>query len=282
LPGGGIRQLQLSDDQRQTATAHFSGSGDHTGFRGRLVTNQALSTATKWIDIETDRIELPDASSAPPITFEALDGSDDPAERYLWGRLTAGRHGPHGGHRPPMIEVAIETLLDAGAIAPDNPVLEEVRAVLAAFSGQPPAAALREPWKSLLAAPRREGGQSAVVPLGVVTPSIGDLVVAFDALVLTDGVFEVHVETSPNVGLQWGPMQPSLATTPITWWAEDNLSHHYLGAVTNWAGGPDLGTGTVVYWPSLDPGATELRLTPTGARHRAVINVGIPRPQEDG
>jgi hypothetical protein len=271
--------LQLTDDQRQTAIAHFSGGGDRTGFHGRLVANQALSPTTKWIDVGTDRIELPDKSSTPPVTIEALADSDDPAERYLWGRLTAGRHGPHGGQRPPLIDVAIETLLDAGAIATDNPVLDEVRAVLAAFSGQPAAATLREPWKSLLAAPRRAGSQSAVVALGVVTPPIGGLVIAFDALVVTDGVFEVHVGTSPNVS-QWNPMDPSLATATISWWAEDNLDNHYLGAVTRWGGGSDIGTGNVVYWPSLDPEATELRLTPTGARQRAVISVAIPQPEE--
>jgi hypothetical protein len=153
--------------------------------------------------------------------------------------------------------------------------------VLAAFSGQALPATIGQPWRSLLAVPHPSGGPSGIIPLGVVTPAFDEMTFSFDAVVLNDGEFEVHVETSPAIAQPLGPMSLSLAT-PISWWAEDDLGNHYLGAIAYWGGGADTSSGTVAYWPALKPGATEIRLTPTGNNERAVIVVLLSRLKEDG
>jgi hypothetical protein len=180
-----------------------------------------------------------------------------------------------------LIDVGVETLVAAGAIAANDPTIDDVRTVLSAFSGQALPATIGEPWRSLLAVPHPAGGPSGIIPLGVVTPTFDDMTVSFEAMVLDDGVFEVHVETSPAIAQPLGPMPLSLVT-PISWWAEDDLGNHYLGAITNWGGGADTSFGTVTYWPALKQGATEIRLAPTGSNERAVIVVPLSRLKEDG
>jgi hypothetical protein len=275
-----LRQLSLTDDQGRTEVTQLSGGGGgEEGFRGHLTTTQPLARETKWLDIGANRVDLVGDSDPPRVDIETLPDSD-PAERYLWGRLTAGRHGPHGGNPSFGIEDSIETLLVAGALAPDNPVIDQVRAVFEGFSGQQPKSSIPQPWRALLAGISRQGGGSEVIALGVVTPPFDDTVISFDALVITEGAFELHLSTSPNPGAPWGPMSPSMTGSTITWWAEDDVGNAYLGATSNWGGGVDLAEGTVTYWPALDRRATQLRLMPTGASERAVVTVELARSED--
>jgi hypothetical protein len=238
-----------------------------------------LAQDTKWLDIGPSRVDLVDESDPPLVVIEKLPDRD-PAECYLWGRLCAGRHGPHLPGRPLSIEAGIETLIAAGALAPNNPAIDEIRDVLAAFTGQQPQGVIPQPWAALLAGLGRQGGPTGVVALGVVTPVFNDTVVSLEALMVTDGNFELHVAMSPDSMAARGPMSFSVKGSSFEWWAQDNLDNWYLGAVGNWGSGPDIGEGTVTYWPALDPLATQVRIMPTGSQERAVITVDLPRWEE--
>jgi hypothetical protein len=288
---GGLKKLMhqrgssqlpsLTDDRGQTEVAHISGGGGTDGeFRGRLSTMHPLAQDTKWLDVGSDRVDLVGESKPPRVEIETIPDRR-PAERFLWGRLSAGRHGPHHlGSRPVAIDATIETLVAAGAIAPDSDVIYEVRDVLAAFSGQQPQGVIPEPWASLLAGIARQGEHSGILGLGVVTPPFDDTIVSLEALTIKNGNFEVHLAISPDSAAQMEPMSSPVRGTGIEWWAEDDLGNSYLGAIGNWGGGGDIGEGTITYWPALDPQARVLRIMPTGSKDRAVVSVELPRPEE--
>jgi hypothetical protein len=277
LFGGFGQPVTLTDDQGHSEPAHFSGGGSNGRYSGRLTTMQPLSKSTAWIDLGSDRLELRAESNAARVFVESLP--DRPhAEQYLWACLSAGRHGPWGmGRGPDAIDVVTETLLDAGALDPDDPVIEQVRSVTRAFSGQRRADSLPEPWASLLTAPVRRHGPSGIVPLGVITPPIDETVVSFEAIILTDGTLETEVTVSPDIDGASRPMMSSVRRSSLRWWAEDDLGNAYLGSIGSWSGSGERGRGAVSYWPTLDPGATELHLIPTGTRERAVVSVDLPR-----
>jgi hypothetical protein len=102
-----------------------------------LTTLHPLAQDTKWLDVGPSRVHLVGESKPPRVEIETMRDRN-PAERYLWGRMCAGQHGPHLGNRPIAIDATIETLVTAGAIVPDSHVIDEVRDVLAAFTGQQP------------------------------------------------------------------------------------------------------------------------------------------------
>jgi hypothetical protein len=165
-------------------------------------------------------------------------------------------------------------LVAAGALAGDDPVIGEVRAVMGALTGQP-SPNLPQPWASLVSGRSRQGGPSGIVALGAVTPPVDDTNICVEALSSSGDSFEVQVTVSPDNHAR-GPFRASITTPRITWWAEDDRRNSYLGSIGNWAGGGDVGQGSVVYWPALDPKSKELRIMPTGSTHRAVITVPLP------
>lgn len=279
-PGAGmgppLRVVRLADDRGRRVTARFSGRGSPRGWYGLLTGDGPLSVGTRWIEVGADRVALGEVAS-PTVTVEVEALPDaSPAERYLRGRLTAGRHGPHGGPRPPMIDVAVATLVEAGALAPDSPVIAEVQDVVAAFSGQAPASPLAEPWSSLVAAIATQSDWSFVLPLGVVTPELGGTAVAVDALLACEGVVEAHVRVAPATALGQAP-RPDVVAGALAWWAVDDLGNPYLGSVENWRAGAEVASGTVVYWPALHPRARQLVLLPTAGDRRARIAVDLPQ-----
>ncbi len=279
-PMGQLQQPSLTDDRGHTENAHFNlGGGTDGAFRGRLTTIQPLAQDTKWLDVGTSRVDLVGETKPPGVEIETLPDRD-PAERYLWGRLSAGRHGPHLGNRPVAIDVAIDTLIAAKALVQDDPVIEEVRDVLAAFTGQQPQGVIREPWAGLLAGAGRQSGASGIIPLGAVTPPFDDTVISLEALMAINGEFELHLAMSPNSTEPRGPMSPSVTGPGIEWWAEDDIGNSYLGALGNWGWVDGIGEGTVTYWPALDPSANQVRIMPTGSRERAVITIDLPRWEE--
>jgi len=273
-PMAALQQVTVVDDRGTAVTATFSGGGSPATWRGQLQTGpgQALSTSTRWLEIGGTRVVLGEPVTPPAVTVEPL-GDAGQAERFLWGRLTSGRHGPHGGPHPPMVEAAVEALVAAGALAADSPVIEQVADVMAAFSGQVPARRLPDPWQSLVRSLPRQGSRSFLVPLGVVTPPLSGPKVAVDAVFAQDGVLEAQVRvTGPG---PWGQRFGRVGQA-VSWWAEDDLGNHYLGSPGNGGGGPEGWQGTIGFWPSLDDRASALTLAPTGADARALIRFDLP------
>jgi hypothetical protein len=105
--------------------------------------------------------------------------------------------------------------------------------------------------------------------VGGVTPPIDGITVIVEDITSQPDSFTVNVATTPGSGLG-GPVSPAPqgAGDPLAWWAEDDRGGVYLGATTNWGGGPDHARGTVQFAPAIDPHCRELRLLPTGTRVR--------------
>ncbi|MFZ0667587.1 MAG: hypothetical protein WAM97_17695 [Acidimicrobiales bacterium] len=283
----GTQQTPITDDQGHTEIANFSGgTGSGGGYHGTLTTTQPLSKTTKWIDINSGRLELPDGVTAPSVYIETTT-EGDAATRHLWrlvanpnwsrpppSPLVGGIRRNMGYELPRAVDTTIETLTAAGALAADAKVIEDARRVMAAWAGQT-SPGLPEPWASLIANRGRLRGPSGVVALGAVTPPVDGTVIAVDALVSSRETFDLRVSASPDL-LQGGTARFVLDGSAIMWWAEDDRRNHYLGTIGDWGSDGSVGTGTVVYTPPLDPAATELRILPTGSTERAVITVALP------
>ncbi|HEY3941273.1 MAG TPA: hypothetical protein VGL60_02200 [Acidimicrobiales bacterium] len=265
--------VRLADDRGAASLANFSGGGFRSSYHGELTTTQPLALDTRSIEIDGHRVDLCDQPALPPVRVEELRCSN-PAERYLWSRMSAGRHGPHGGPVPPQIDIAIDTLVAAGALSRDDPLIDELRAVLGAFSAQPLTTPVRQPWQSLLHSQHRRSSRSCIVPLGIVTPALSGLTICFDALVITGGDVEAHVRTSSSENRGGQPPEPREAPQ-VGWWAADELGNHYLGAATRVSRGSGGFRGVISLWPSLDDRAETLRLLPTVNAERAVIEVPL-------
>jgi hypothetical protein len=284
----GAPQLQLTDDQGTTVTAPCgpAGGGGQGGFEVVATAQVPLSRTTRWIDVGADRIDLSENDSGPEVRLENVPRSD-PALAHLWRRLATSRGPMLDGSD---LEVAIDALVAVGALDPASPELRQVREVAdvisAAFhpamaavpAGRPSPSGLPEPWASLAATQSRprKAGPTATMFVGAVTPSIdGITVIAEDLTSQPDG-FTVNVATTPGSGLGGlvspAPLGPG---GPLAWWAEDDRGGVYLGATTNWGGGPDHARGTVQFAPAIDPHCRELRLLPTGETQRAVVPVAL-------
>jgi hypothetical protein len=286
LPGA--PQLQLTDDQGNTVTAPCgpAGGGGPGGFEVVATAQVPLSPTTRWIDVGTDRIDLSGTDSAPKVRLEDVPRSD-PALAHLWRRLATSRGPmPIGGD----LEVAIDALVAVGALDPASAELRQVRevadvitgafhpAMAAVAAGRPSPSGLPEPWASLAATqsqPVRRGPSGTMFVGGVTPPIDGITVIVEDITSQPDG-FTVNVATTPGSGLG-GPVSPAPLGPgdSLAWWAEDDRGGVYLGATTNWGGGPDHARGTVQFAPAIDPYCRELRLLPTGEKQRAVVPIAL-------
>jgi len=299
------QQLAISDDTGRREIAHLSGGGGSEGnYQAVLTTQGPLSKSAQWIDIRANRVVLEDDPDAPQVVVEPMPESD-PAVRHLWSRVVQGRHPIV--RAPETIEIAIRTLVAAGALSADNNAIQAVRAVLAANSGQgvgfsgpisgvgPPSAPgasqtnpkLPKPWASLLAARANllsgSGGATGSGPcgnvgLGVLTPPVDGVTIGLGALSSSSDSFDLLVVVSPDFSVHGGHFGASapVGSPTIAWWAEDDRGNHYVGSVGRWAGNGDLGQGTVTFLPALDPASKELRILPSCTTERAVVTLKLP------
>jgi hypothetical protein len=281
---GGPPVITLGDDRGTTATAHFSGGGSDQEWTGRFTADQPLAQDTAWIDIDGERLELSEETPAIEVRVESLP-EEDPAMHYLWRQVATPRH----FHRPPeSLEVAIDALVAARALAADNPALEDLRTVLGTLQhGSAPALGNRrvpDPWQSLLAGRSRGAGPTGTVTVGAVTPEFAGISLAVLNLESSDDGFEIEVETTAD--LMRMPFDSNVEQTSLAWWAADDRGNYYLGQIGSWSGGNGHGAGEVEFWPPLDRKARRLELMPTATMVRAVINVplqwtgGSPVPED--
>ncbi|MGO9975213.1 MAG: hypothetical protein ACLP01_20915 [Solirubrobacteraceae bacterium] len=269
---------RLADDHGTSATAQFSGGGSDIEWEGHFTADPPLADDTAWIDIDGERVELTAQPWTCETTIEPLP-EQDPAHAYLWLRLACRSH----FHDPPeAVGAAIDALLAAGALGPDDPVLDDVRAVDDALPRRgfgPPSAAtpqrLPAPWRSLLARKAKADGPEGTVSLGAVTPLFDGFSVAVEELVSYEHAFTVDVEVT---GLFDGgePFQSMPTTRRLAWWAADDRRNHYLGTLQGWSGGGEHLRGKLEFRPCLDPKAKHLRIMPTGSSSRAVISFELP------
>jgi len=278
--GGGMGhpEVTLVDDHGLSTPTSFSGGGSAHEWEGHLTAHQPLPTDTAWIEIDGTRIELIEESTPCEVSVEQL-ADQEPAHRYLWQRLA----GPQRFGQLPASELdaAIDALIAARVLAPDDPVIREVRAVhesLPQHPREPPTGGrtprLPQPWSALLARRGRDDGPEGVITVGVVTPVFEGHSVGVMSLESDSEGFAVEVEVT-GWSNQGPPFGNTIRTSDLVWWAADDCGNQYLGELGGSSGGDDHMEGTVNFWPALDPGAIRLDLMPTADTSHAVIRVPL-------
>ena len=272
-----VTQPQLIDDQGNTQVAHFNGGGGGGGYRGRLVTQGPLSRTTRWIEMGDARIELGDAEPSGSSRAEPLPPMD-PAVRHLWRRLGTFRHRHFGSGS--SIDMTIQAFVAAGVLATDDPVIEEVRQVSVALSGQPGVSAnLPEPWASLIAGNHRNDGPTGAAAISLVTDPVDGTIICVGGLISAPDSFQVSVATSPGFPLASHPFRTEVKEMALAWSAQDDRGNHHVGSVNGWGGGPDQSEGTIEFLAA-DPSSSQ-RVEAGGNRsdgasghHRALARLG--------
>jgi hypothetical protein len=255
------------------ARAVIAGYAPALGQSGQYEVHPQLAAETAWIELLGERVELTARPAGIQTWVEPLP-AQDPAVRHLWERVATLNdfHDPHLA-----LEATIAALVAAGALHPDASVIDEARAVLAVLrpGGADPVARprdLAEPWRSLLARWGQKGGPARTIAVGAVTPSFDGVTAAVIGLESRAEHFGITVELVPGVrtGLPYADVPDQ---QHLTWWAVDNLGHHYLGEQGSWNPGANRSWGAIGFWPALDKRATSIDLIPTATAARAVIRV---------
>jgi hypothetical protein len=265
------------DDQGTRSGTAFSGGGSELEWEGRLTTHRPLARDTAWIELDGTRVELAAHPAEWSVSVDELP-EQPAAHAYLWRRLAIR----NDVHELESLDPAIEALLAAGALEPDDPVIDEVRTVWEALQGHPRMQSngrarrqVPQPWRSLLSRQGREDGPEGTIALSAVTPEFDGFSVAVSSVESRPDGFQVEVEVTPGTEVRehfdWRVPPPRLA-----WWAEDDRGNHYLGHIQSWGGGEDHDSCDLQFRPPLHPRASKLRIMPTGEKSRAVITVPLP------
>jgi hypothetical protein len=72
---------------------------------------------------------------------------------------------------------------------------------------------------------------------------------------------------------------PRLGELPIAWSARDDRGNRYLGAPNGWGDSNESASGTMRYWPSLDPRAKLLELIVSAQQQRAIVEIPLDTAQ---
>ncbi|HVB14489.1 MAG TPA: hypothetical protein VNH38_07020 [Candidatus Dormibacteraeota bacterium] len=248
------------------------------GSTQRYTTASPLSQATEWIDAGGIRLSLapPEAKATSHVEAVAPAAA---AQNHLWRRMSSYFcFFPLSGPLP-LIDISIATLVAAGDLAADSPVINQVRSVALAFTGHPcDRSALPVPWKSLLRGWSRGDGPVGAVAIGTALPPIDDTSLTMEGLASGVSEFRVYVTIAPAWRAADAPVSGPVTVAPLAWWATDDRGNHYLGAVSDiWRlGSADCAEGSIRFWPGIDPQARQLRILPATDTQRAVCVVPLP------
>lgn len=267
----------IEDDRGTSVTAGFSGGGGDV-WTGHFQAH-GLAKDTAWLVIDGERIELVGEPSPSEVAIEELP--EQPlALRYLWHELEARDH----WHGESKLDGAIDALLAAGALAGDEPELDEIRGVATAAPRHPgmqrhagPGAAglLREPWKSALIARPRSDGRFLNLALDATTPVFEGFSVAISSVESDREHFGIEVDVAPGLGGH-PRFSTALDAPRLGWWAADDRGRHFLGGWNGWHGAEDRTSGTINFAGPIHPRAKQVRIMPTALRTRAVITIPLP------
>jgi hypothetical protein len=274
-------KLTVAADRGTTSTASFSGGGGDAAWHGEFQAVPPLAPGTAWIDVYGERIALtgPSSGRAEVRVEPCPDG--DPARRYLRARLASLAQSQSAD----AMETAIEALVAAGTLLPADPAIAEVRAVVdrlvAGHVATPgSAAALPEPWRSMLPRRSQGGGPLGQVVVGATTPPFDGITAAILAVHSADESFTADVEVVPGL-MHWHQGGEAVDTPLVAWWAADDRGHHYLGQQGRWHFSPDRAGGEIEFWPALDPAARVLDVRPSTMAERAVIRVPLEWDEDE-
>lgn len=268
----GAASATVTDDRGNSGALSFSGGGSELEWTGRLRTQDPISAETRWLELDGQRVELNATPVSAEVTIEELPETDL-ARRYLWLLLGCNdRHGP-----TEALDPALDALIAAGALMPDDPVIDELHAVRERLPRHPRhnrgAGAVRklpEPWRSLLRRAGKDDGPSGLIVLGAGTPMFDGHCVAILSIESDNSGFCAEVEVTG--GALHHPRFGAGAGERLVWWARDEKRNSYLGSAGRWSGSEVRGSGEIRFWPALDPLAKRLEICPTTANVRAVVS----------
>jgi hypothetical protein len=267
----------VTDDRGTAVPTGFSGGGDDHEWHGQFTGRGPVAVDTRWIEIDGERIDLPDVENPVEVAAETLP-TDELPWRYLWHSL-----GTSDDFHGSDVESAVAVFVAAGAISIDDPRLDELRRVAAQFghgmgrhgpsSGPGGSQALPQPWRSLRA---RAGvsGRTGTFLVGAVTPAFAGFTVGIDTIEADEHGFGARVEVTPG-GMDHSPFSAALPVGRIAWWAADDRGNAHLGSIHGWSGSPEGERGNIAFSPSLDPKATRLDVLPTALTARGVIRIPL-------
>jgi hypothetical protein len=254
--GNPVREcIDVIDDQGTTHLLEIWGD-----FPRRFTTNVPVSPSTRGLAFDGEQVDLLESADAPGCRVEPLP-SVEPAVAHLWLPLaTYFCLFPLPGSLP-LVDTGIQALSAGRALAPDSPVIEQVRDVVLACTG-PEAATSKLParWASLLSGSLRAGGPIGVLAVGAGIPELGETSIILERFVTRASEFRLYVTVSPAWQLTRAPFQGPGAVAPLSWWAEDDRGNHYRGYASGTcrAAPADRGEASIRFWSGLDRRATAL------------------------
>jgi hypothetical protein len=263
--------ITVTDDRGTSVTSSDLSveSDSEREWRGFLTLRPALNPGTRWIELLGERVEFPPDHPDLTVTIENFTDADA-MDRYLAQCLTAVGNQPQSDSIGP----AIEALRVAGLL--EHHGVSEMMMFYQALRGPGPVAVKDEPWRSLSARRGATGGPRGTLLLGVTTPRFGGISVTLLDLVSADGGFRCGFELGGPADLGTHH-DPGLSGTFVTFAGLDDRGNFYLGDTDEdeCVGGGGTASGTLSFWPALDPQATRLDLIVTTDRARALINVPL-------
>jgi len=266
-----VPTISVTDDRGHTVSSSmFSGGGTQSQWRGFLTLHPGLAPDTKWIEIYGERVALGPDLGHGAVTIENL-ADEHTVDRYLDQCLAAP------GTR--SLPEALAALTAAGLVNPADPMIAAYVAAHEALrrGGGPvdlPPELPAGRWRSLLARRGTTGGPTGTLFVGAATPPFDRVSATLLDLTSTDAGFRCELELT-------GPMEigraagATLDATLVTFGALDDAGGSYLGQLDTWSGGGDSISGTIGFWPALDPKASRLDLILTTDRARAVVAVPL-------
>jgi hypothetical protein len=150
---------------------------------------------------------------------------------------------------------------------------EQLARLCAVLTRRHPAGDLPSAWSRMLDAAHRADGPRYHLDIGAVLPPVDDTTMQVDCVVSEPGSWRVHLQARPG----WWIYSPDGRSKryALVVGAEDNLGGRY---VTHFGGGTSDGDHTefaLGFRPRLDPLASAVKLSFTGARERVVAEIAL-------
>ncbi|MGH9039426.1 MAG: hypothetical protein ACRDZ3_04275 [Acidimicrobiia bacterium] len=293
VPGatGGRRQtmtgllsaLIVADDSgRRYELATAGGGGDGRTFNFTAVFRPAPSPTTTSLRFGPDAAgQLVSVAFGPsaPTTIGAVE--EFPAvpvsERWLRARAEDALFEYLRGRTsdPDLnLEVCLDALVAVGSGGIGDPIVGEVRELLAVFAGRRLADHLPPAWKNALPGRDPHLDWDTTRVLAVILPPLGGVTVALEALEIRLGHGFLSLE-----------MTPCERSWPPTRWpdhlklrAVDDHGGRYIARPFSQCASPDHATAEYGFAPPLDPALRRLRLDISTATHSCTVDIDVDVP----
>lgn len=159
----------------------------------------------------------------------------------------------------------------SGELGPASDLPEQLARLCGLLTGRDPAGDLPPAWSRMLDAARRADGPRYHLDIGAALPPVDDTSVRVDCLVSEAGSWRVHLQARPGWWI-YSPDQRSKRDA-LAVDAEDNLGGRYVSHFGGGTGDGDHTEFALGFRPRLDPLASAVKLTFTGAREQVAAEI---------